>query len=252
MNRLGSPLLQYQSISSTNDLAREMAINGAEEGTTITAQSQTAGRGRQGRVWASPVGEGLYLSIILRPRIEPAQSASITLASAVAVAETLISDFHIHADIKWPNDILVGGRKICGILVESAIEGNQLQFLILGIGVNLAQTDFPEEISATATSILRESGLKVTPDEFLAPLLLRLDYWYRKAIVAPRDVLQRWEEMSSFARNLIVRIISSDREIEGRTCGLTETGALVIELYNGERREIVSGEVSLRQKSSGQ
>lgn len=249
MNRLGSPILQYQSIPSTNDLAREMATRGAEEGTAITAQSQTAGRGRQGRSWASPAGAGLYLSIILRPRIEPARSASITLASAVAVAETLISDFHIQADIKWPNDILVGGRKICGILVESALEGNQLQFLILGIGVNLAQTDFPEEISETATSILRESGIKVTPDEFLAPLLNHLDYWYRKAIVAPRDVLQRWEEMSSFARNLTVRVISSDGEVEGRTCGLAETGALIVELDNGERREIVSGEVSLRQKN---
>lgn len=226
-----------------------MAAEGAQEGTAITAQSQTAGRGRHGRAWASPIDEGLYLSIILRPRIEPIRSSSITLASAIAVAETLIFDFHIQADIKWPNDILVSGRKICGILVESAIEGNQLQFLILGIGVNLAQTDFPEEIRETATSVMRESGIKVTPDEFLAPLLSHLDYWYRKAIVTPSDVLQRWEEMSSFARGLNVRIIYSDEVIEGKTCGLTEMGALIIELDNGERREIVSGEVSLRQKN---
>lgn len=248
MKRLGSPLLRYQMVPSTNDLAREMALGGAEEGTAITARSQTAGRGRQGRHWESPPDEGLYLSIILRPQIEPARSASITLASAVAVAETFIFDFHIQADIKWPNDILVSGRKICGILVESAIESDHIQFLIMGIGVNLAQSDFSKELRDTATSILRESGIKVTPDEFLAPLLVRLDYWYRTAVALPADALQRWEEMSSFARDCAVRIISSDQEIEGKTCGLTDAGSLIVELDNGERREIVSGEVSLRQR----
>jgi len=248
MTRLGSPLIKHDSLPSTNDLARDLALQGAEEGTTITARMQTAGRGRQGRQWSSPADEGLYLSIILRPRIAPARSASITLASAVAVAETLIFDFHIQADIKWPNDVLVGGRKICGVLVESSIESDRLQFLVLGIGVNLGQSDFPDELRERATSILRESGIRITPDEFLAPLLDHLDYWYRIAVASPNDALQRWEEMSSFARNRSVRIISSDGEIEGKTCGLTETGALIIELDTGERREVVSGEVGLRER----
>ena len=246
MTRLGSTVLRFESLPSTSDLAREMAQSGEGEGLTVLAVQQTAGRGRQGRSWSSPPGEGLYVSLVLRPDIKPVDSPVITLAAAVAVAETLEQDYGISFDIKWPNDVLARGRKICGILVESAIEANKLLYAIMGIGVNLCQREFPEELKETATSLLIESEQRVTPDEFLKPLLERLEYWYRQATAQPSEVIARWEAMSSYARNCVVRVESSDSIIEGTTRGLTAKGALVIEMASGERREIVSGEVKLR------
>lgn len=241
-------LLRFDSLPSTNDLAKEMASAGAEEGTVITALEQTAGRGRMDRRWSSPRGEGLYLSLILRPHVEPRRSTVITLAAAVAVAETLALDFGVASDIKWPNDVLAGGRKICGILVESSIEADRLDYVVLGIGVNLAQREFPDELSRSATSLFMENGKIVSCGEFLAPLLERIDLWYRAAVSAPERVLSRWEELSSSARSCRVRIITSDGEIEAVTRGLASNGALVIETITGERREIISGEVTLRRE----
>src|SRR6266851_2317420 len=146
MARFGSTILRFDSVSSTNDVARELAASGKPEGLCVIAREQTAGRGRQGRSWSSPPGEGLYLSVIFRPEISAAESAVTTLAAAVAVAETLKLDFQMPVDIKWPNDVLASGRKVCGILVESAIENGRLQYAVIGIGVNVAQLYFPDEI----------------------------------------------------------------------------------------------------------
>ena len=246
MAKLGSEVLHFDSLPSTNDRGRDLAMAGAAEGTAVVAGQQTAGRGRLGRTWSSPAGEGLYLSIILRPGVRPADASVITLAAAVAVAETLSLDFGAGADIKWPNDVLVAGRKICGILVESAIEGDRIQHAILGIGVNLAQEEFPEEIRESATSLLIEIGERVAPGEILKPLFERLDYRYRQSLDNPGAVTRRWEELSSFARDCPVRVTSFDSVIEGITRGLSERGGLMIELGEGEIREILSGEVSLR------
>jgi len=246
MARLGSKVLHFDSLPSTNDLAREMAQSGESEGAAIIASQQTAGRGRQGRSWVSPPDLGLYVSLILRPSIAPADSTVITLAAAVAVQQTLEQVYRIPADIKWPNDVLVRGRKICGILVESAIEANRLLYAIMGIGVNLGQRDFPDDLKETATSLLIESGQAVAPSEFLEQLLAHLDDWYRKATAEPALVIARWEELSSYARNCAVLVEAADGIIEGATRGLTPKGALRVELETGEMREIVSGEVKLR------
>jgi BirA family biotin operon repressor/biotin-[acetyl-CoA-carboxylase] ligase len=231
---------------STNDKAREFAASGAAEGLTVVARKQTAGRGRQGRTWSSPIDEGLYVSIILRPQIPVYCASIIPLATAVAVAETFALDFAITPDIKWPNDILVNGRKICGILLESAIESGLLLYAILGIGVNLGQREFPEDLQGSATSFLIETQQKVSPEDFLQPLLLRLEAWYRLAASRPPAIIERWQQLSSYANACPVRIISGATMVEGVTRGLTTSGALLLELANGERREIVSGEVSLR------
>jgi BirA family biotin operon repressor/biotin-[acetyl-CoA-carboxylase] ligase len=249
MTRLGSTLLRFDSVSSTNDLAREMAAEGASEGTAILAREQTAGRGRQGRSWSSPPGEGLYLSLVLRPNITPADSPVITLAAAVAVAETLSIDFNVAADIKWPNDVHARGRKICGVLVESAIEKGVLQYAVMGIGINLAQRDFPGDLEQSATSLFLETGEAIAPDDLLSPLLVRLDHWYAKAISRPADVISRWESLSTYARDCLVSVESSGDSIEGVTQGLAANGALKIRLGSGDVREIFSGEVKLRRAS---
>ncbi len=242
--RLGSTILRFDSLPSTNDLAREMAAEGASEGICVLARSQTAGRGRLGRAWSSPAGEGLYLSIILRPEVKPALSTAITFAAAVAVAETLALDFNLTVDIKWPNDVLAGGRKICGILVETAVENELLQYAVMGIGVNLGQRDFPDEIRQTATSVFLQSGKPVEPGEFFNFLIDRLERWYRLAISDAQEVFARWQQLSSYAQACPVRVTLAEGEVEAVTRGLTPTGALIIELGNGETRQIASGEVT--------
>jgi BirA family biotin operon repressor/biotin-[acetyl-CoA-carboxylase] ligase len=246
MAQFGSSILRYDSVSSTNDVARELAVSGAGEGVCVIAREQTAGRGRQGRLWSSPPGEGLYLSLVLRPQLNPADSAIMTLAAAVGVAETLKLDFEVAADIKWPNDVLASGRKICGILVESAIQNDQLQYAVIGIGVNIAQRSFPGDLEFSATSLLLETGRLIEPEGFAQPMLERLEHWYKTVITHPDQVIERWEELSSYARGRRVGVESADGAIEGITRGLTSRGALILEMDSGEIRAVVAGEVSLR------
>ena len=252
MAQLGSTILRYDSVSSTNDVARELAASGAGEGVCVIAREQSAGRGRQGRLWSSPAGEGLYLSLVLRPQIKAADSAIITLAAAVGVAETLTLDFEVSADIKWPNDVLASGRKICGILVESAIQNNQLQYAVMGIGVNIAQRSFPGDLGISATSLLLETGRLIEPEDFAQPMIERLEQWYTTVIDHPEKVVDRWEELSSYARGRRVGVVLPEGSIEGITRGLTSRGALILETANGETREVVAGEVSLRAVSASQ
>lgn len=251
---LGKPLLRFAELDSTNNYARLLAQQGATEGTAVLARQQSAGRGRQGRAWVSPPDAGLYLSLILRPQVTLARAAFLPLAAAIAVAETLRFDYHTAADIKYPNDVLVGGRKICGILVESASDGEQVSYAVLGIGVNLAQRQFPEALRDIATSLFLEAALDITPEQFLEPLLRRLGDWYPRATEQPQQVIERWESLSSYARDCAVRVFSAasranapaDIILDGVTRGLAPTGALRIETADGDIHEVVSGEITLR------
>jgi BirA family biotin operon repressor/biotin-[acetyl-CoA-carboxylase] ligase len=170
----------------------------------------------------------------------------ITLAAAIAVTETLRTDFQIDGDIKWPNDVLVRGRKICGILVEAAIDGGRLQYAIMGIGVNIAQRAFPEQIGDCATSMLLETGRVIRPEDFAEALLPRLEIWYAAAMSRPDRVISRWEELSPSSHDCVVSVESPDGSVEGVTRGLTPSGALVVEMVDGQRRQIVSGDVKVR------
>jgi len=252
MPTLGSTILRLESVTSTNDIARDLAVSGSPEGCCVVAKEQTAGRGRQGHSWSSPPGEGLYFSLVLRPTLKAADSAVLTLAAAVAVAETLKGAFQLQPDIKWPNDLLVSGRKVSGILVESAIEGDRLQYAVMGIGINVAQSSFPSDIVQSATSITLETSRAILPDDVLNPLLERLEHWYRAALSQPKNVIARWEQLSSYARGCDVRVESSSGPIHGVTRGLSPGGALIVELASGQLKEIVSGEVSLRAVRPGQ
>jgi BirA family biotin operon repressor/biotin-[acetyl-CoA-carboxylase] ligase len=236
----------FTTVTSTNDVARQMALAGSPEGTGVCALEQTAGRGRQGRSWSSPPGHGLYLSVILRPKMLFPVVQLIPLAGALAVARTLADVYGVSPDIKWPNDIIVGGRKACGILVESSTESGRIDFAILGIGINLGQEEFPEDIRATATSMLKETGLLIAPDDLLGPLLERLEKWYGLLTREPASIIEAWEESSSYARDCRVVITTGEETFEGITAGLSQSGALIVEMSGGHRREVLSGEVRLR------
>jgi BirA family biotin operon repressor/biotin-[acetyl-CoA-carboxylase] ligase len=250
LRRFNNIVYYYASVTSTNDVARELAESGAGEGTTVVAEEQTAGRGRLGRAWVSAKSEGLYHSIILRPNIPPSDVPVLSLVVAVALAELVSERYPLAVDIKWPNDVLMGERKFAGILAETEIAHNAVAYVIIGIGINLNQTFFPPEIAAQATSIRLETGRTSDPDEFRQKLYFKLDAWYDLFLRhGAAEVIRRWCELSSYAEDKSVKVMTGDRTIAGITRGLTPDGALVIETATGGRETILSGEVqSLRKK----
>ena len=233
----------FTSIGSTNDYLKEMS--GAPEFTCVVADEQTAGRGRHARTWHSAPGDGLYLSILLRP--QPGALSKIPLISlmaAVAVAETLIERGAAGVDIKWPNDVLVNERKVSGILAEAASAGSVSPRIILGIGVNLNHQSFPPELSETATSVAIETSERVIVDEFRDQLLDKVAEWY--AIWKGDDtglIVNRWQRLSTYARDQRVVVMLDDKQIVGVTAGLTETGALRLVVDDCEVKTILAGEV---------
>ena len=230
-------ILRFETLDSTNTEAARQARQGAAEGVCVVADEQTGGKGRQGRSWTSNQGAGVYMSLILRPAMAPAQLPLITLAAAVAVYEVLSKGFLIEPDIKWPNDILVSGKKICGILAE-AVETPTGLAVILGIGINL-QTP-PDENS---TSINAETSFRTTRDEALQAVLSEFAELYDQLAASPASILKMWTERSSYASGLNVRVTLSDGIIEGMTDGLEDSGALRVRLSNGSKKIVHAGDV---------
>ena len=157
----GREIVYLRSVDSTNRYARELASRGAAEGTLVVADEQTAGRGRRGRGWISPAGEGVFMTLILRPQAHPAQVARLSLLTALAVAEGIAAETGLDARIKWPNDIVVGGRKVCGMLLEMNADEQAVHDVVAGIGINVHQTQFAPEIAQTASSLDLLSGQRV-------------------------------------------------------------------------------------------
>jgi BirA family biotin operon repressor/biotin-[acetyl-CoA-carboxylase] ligase len=239
----------HASLGSTNDQLKQMAE--APEFTCVVADEQTAGRGRRARAWLSTPGDGLYLSLLLRPALPAPKIPLLSLLSAIAVAETVARYRVAELDIKWPNDVLIGERKLSGILVEGASAGPGPPRLIVGIGVNLNHRRFPPELSETATSLLLACGQRMDPDEFRDELLINLARWYETLRHGgEREVLRRWQELSSYARGKQVVVTLDEEQVTGETEGLTETGALRLRTSAGEERTILAGEVS-RLRHSG-
>ncbi|MCS7156386.1 MAG: biotin--[acetyl-CoA-carboxylase] ligase [Blastocatellia bacterium] len=242
---LRETVYRYDSVTSTNDVARELAEAGAEEGTTVVAAEQTAGRGRYARRWHSPKGEGLYHSIVLRPPVPPSRAPLLGFVAAVALAETMREEYSVLADIKWPNDVMIGGRKVAGILLELETEDDRVKYVILGVGVNINQASFPQEIADVATSLRRETGMTYDVERFRQRFFARLQRWYEiwKAEGETR-ILQRYERLSSYVRGQHVNVLCGERRVRGRSCGLTPIGALRVETEDGRQEIILTGEVT--------
>lgn len=243
----------FTSLGSTNDRLKEMA--GAPEFTCVVAGEQTAGRGRRARTWHSSPGDGLYLSVLLLPRTDSASKLPlIGLSASVAVAETLIERGVEGVDIKWPNDTLVNERKISGVLAEAVSAGGagtKSTQLILGIGVNLNHRSFPPELSETATSLAIETGERVVIEDFLDQLLEKIARWYEHWRRDESDlIVNRWQRLSSYARNQRVIVTLDDEKIIGVTGGLTETGALRLVVDGGAVKTILAGEIMRLRKDA--
>lgn len=251
LRRFNNIVYYYASVTSTNDIARELAESGAGEGTVVVAEEQTSGRGRLGRSWASPKGEGLYHSIILRPNIPPSDAPVLNLVIAVTLAELVSEQFQLTVDIKWPNDVLIGERKFAGIMAEGEFKKESIDYVITGIGVNLNHTSFPSDITEKATSIKLETGQTSDLDAFRQGLYRKLDARYDTFLdQGSSQIVRRWCELSSYAEGKSVKVITSDRTITGLTRGLTPNGALLVETSTGDLEIILTGDVrSLRKKA---
>lgn len=231
-------------LDSTQRLARELARGGAEEGTTVIAERQTAGRGRLGRQWHSPPGLNLYCSVVLRPALAPSAVPCVALIAGLAVVDAVRAVAGLAGTLKWPNDVLLDGRKVAGVLTEMEAEIERVRFVIAGIGVNVNATDFPPELARKATSLGLAGARPVDRAAFTAGLLAALEGRYRRFLAAGFAAM-RWEwEACSALTGKEVRVTAPEGEVAGRVLGVDDDGALRLAGPRGEFR-VVAGEVTL-------
>ena len=250
MSILKPTVLRFESLPSTNTELARLASEGAPEGVSVVADEQTAGRGRLQRAWSSPKGAGLYFSQLLRPTIPQNYWPLITFMAAIAVGDALREAAGLETDIKWPNDLLSGERKICGILAE-AMDTPAGRAVILGIGINLTQSAFPPELENVATSVAEASGRPVEREPILAALLDALSRWYA-LLENPAQIVDAWSNRSSYAIGKLVQVSNGDDVWQGTTCGVEPDGALRLRTSSGEIKIVRAGDVySIRTFSRG-
>ena len=241
MTFLKPTVLRFESLPSTNTELARLASEGAAEGVSVVADEQTAGRGRLQRAWSSPKGAGLYFSILLRPTIPQNYWPLLTFMAAIAVGDALREVAGVETDIKWPNDLLSGERKICGILAE-VIDTPSGRAVILGIGINLTQNAFPPELENVATSVSEASGRPADRELVLAALLEALSRWYA-LLDQPAQIVDAWSNRSSYAIGKLVQVSNGDDVWQGTTCGVESDGALRLRTSSGEIKLVRAGDV---------
>jgi BirA family biotin operon repressor/biotin-[acetyl-CoA-carboxylase] ligase len=244
LEALGRPLHYFRSVDTTMRVAAELAGGGEPPGALVIAEEQTAGRGRLGRAWVSEPEAGLYFSVILRPPLAAADAPVVTLALGLAAARAVRSVTGAAPDLRWPNDVLLGGRKCCGILTEMAAEGGRVRYIIGGVGVNVNQTSFPAEISGQATSLRLETGCEYSREALLAAILKETDR-YMDILVergAPA-IVDLFSRASSFARGKRVVVTNGPERTEGCTAGLTPAGMLLLRRSDGTVAPVLAGSV---------
>ncbi len=244
---MGRPLHWLDSTTSTNDVAARLAESGAEEGTTVVAETQTAGRGRHGRIWFSPPGAGLYLSMIVRPSTAMTSDANpaslLTIASGVAIAEAVHAVTGLPAQIKWPNDVVIGGRKLAGILAESTMQAGALHFVVVGIGVNLHRTAYPPNLASRVTSIEAETSRPPDRAMMLAEILAAMGGRYADLRAGRFDaILSAWRRLAASLPGAHVEWESPAGMVRGRAQDIDRDGALLIRV-GAKVERVVSGEV---------
>lgn len=237
---IGKKIYSYASIDSTNNIAYKMAEEGADEGSVIVAEEQKKGKGRIGRSWSSPKG-GIYFSLILRPGMVPTEVSKLTLVAAVSVAQAIRELTGISALIKWPNDILVNNKKLCGILTELKAEQDQTSFVILGVGINVNTK--PSLLPKHATSITKELGRDFPKVDLMRKLLKNIETHY---ILFKnnkfKDIIGEWKDLSAILGSR-VKVMDKAHNIEGMAIDVDEGGALIVRLDNGLNERILAGDI---------
>jgi len=246
--QFGKNIYVLPQVDSTNVVAFRLALKGAQEGAVVFAESQTKGKGRLGRRWESPVGSNIYLSIILKPKIPPSKIPLITLMAAVACAEAVEEVAGLLPTIKWPNDLLIEGKKLGGILTEADMEMDVINFVVLGIGINcnMTRTSFPPSIKDTATSLQEVLGREISRLPLIQAILRHLEQWYT-ILVQGRggEIRRRWKELSQI-KGKGVAVTFMGAVIKGTALDIDDDGALLVQEAGGGVKRIVAGDVHVR------
>lgn len=243
---LGHPILYFSELTSTNEIAKELAVRGAREGTAILAETQTTGKGRLGRRWISPEG-GLWLSIIFRPKIEAKHAPKLTLMASVAVAKTINGIFQSDAQIKWPNDVVINHKKVCGVLTDAKTDAEKLDFVVVGVGINanFNLDVLPTYIRDRSTTLKEELGREIERETLLRELLEQFEFYYKLFTERKFDtILKEWRGLSSFLGSR-VNVVSGNESIEGLAIDIDEDGALIVKLKDRTIRKVTVGEITI-------
>jgi BirA family biotin operon repressor/biotin-[acetyl-CoA-carboxylase] ligase len=241
---IGRTIHYRESIPSTNELAFRLASEGSAHGEVVIAEEQSQGKGRRGRAWASPAGVNLYFSVVLRPDLAPHRAPELTLLAAVAAAEAL-RELAVPVQIKWPNDLVLGEKKMGGILTELSSDADRINFAVLGMGINLNSTssDFPVDVGAHATSVLEVAGIRVPRARFAANLWAHLEAWLdlhaENGFQPVREAGRRWSATLGHE----VAVQSGSEQLVGAAEDIDDTGALVLRTPTGDRLRILAGDV---------
>lgn len=243
----GTEIHAYSEVTSTNKLAKEKASQGAQEGTVVIAEAQTAGRGRLGKVWESPYGSGIWMSLILRPPILPQDVSGITLIAGLAICQAIRELTNLQAYIKWPNDVVINGKKVCGILTEISAEMEQVNHVVVGIGINVNIEDIPKVLKKVATSLSIEGEKRYVRKDIIAQVLMCFEGHYKAYIQegSLKPILGQYKALCITLQNQ-VRVINKDGTYEATPVDINETGSLIVDKKDGKRETITSGEVSVR------
>jgi BirA family transcriptional regulator, biotin operon repressor / biotin---[acetyl-CoA-carboxylase] ligase len=241
----GKHVYHFFKIDSTNRVAMELGHAGEPEGAVVLAEEQTAGKGRAGRTWQSDRAAGIYVTLLLRPRLSPAQAPLLTMMAGLSAHAAIAATTGITPDLKWPNDLLLSGKKTGGILTEMYAEPTQVRFVIVGIGLNVNQEKFGSELGATATSLRMETGKQESRLELLVRLLREFESDYNQFLrEGPAAVTKKFEMVSSYAQGKRVRVTSGAATFAGTTAGLGPEGLLQVKRDDGQVVTVISGDVA--------
>ena len=243
----GKTILHEAQMDSTNEEAKRAGNVGAEHGTVFWADVQTAGKGRRGRSWYSDHVDNLYFTILLRPQVTPDKASMLTLVMAHAVAGAMRELTDLEAQIKWPNDIVVAGKKICGILCEMKLDGTRLDYCVAGVGINVGNQEFAEDIRDKATSLTNQCGMEIDRERLLQTILGYFERGYEEFLHC-EDLSFLREEYNEWLvnQNRQVRVLEPQGEYEGVAKGITSNGELLVECADGQVQRVYAGEVSVR------
>lgn len=243
----GRPLCFYKELGSTNLQAKVDAENGAKEGKLIVADMQTAGRGRRGRMWSSPPGTNVYFTLVLKPDYQAELASMVTLVMGLAVADGIRKTCGLEARIKWPNDIVVSGKKVCGMLAEMSTERDFIHYVVMGVGINVAKQEFPPEIAQTAACLEGECGHEVSRAEIIVNVMKAFEGYYDifRKDGSLAGLLDRYNGMLA-GKDGEVRVLDPKGEYQGISRGINSTGELLVERENGAVETVYAGEVSVR------
>ena len=241
----GKRIFHFFKTDSTNRVALELGHAGEPEGAVVLAEEQTAGKGRAGRAWQSDRAAGIYVTLLLRPRLAPVQAPLLTMMAGLSARTAIEVQTGLAPDLKWPNDLLLRGKKVGGILTEMHAEPSLVRFVIVGIGLNVNQEKFPGELGTTATSLRLETGKQVSRLELLERLLREFENDYNRFLrEGPAAVTQKFEAVSSYAQGKRVRVTNGTASFAGTTAGLGPEGLLLVKRDDGQVVTVISGDVA--------